>query len=164
MGLPYFGQASLNRGFSPPLLGVLLLWGQTSVHQDLTSCFWCFSLSPPLVVFKGRHHLLHQFQLSGWRPQQSLHFVHLKVQGLDLFLASLGAYQLDSRYVCLRVQLWQFLLAASADHLLCLLLPLVCSMLEHFIEHHEVVGAIYLPLGLYFKEQLNIHHPLCLSD
>ena len=33
-----------------------------------------------------------------------------------------------------------------------------------FIEHHVVVGAICIPLGLSFKEQLDIHHPLCLSD
>ena len=62
------------------------------------------------------------------------------------------------------VQLWQFLSVALADHPLCLLLPLVCGMLEHFIEHHDAVGAICLPPGLSLKEQLDIHHPFCLSD
>ena len=42
--------------------------------------------------------------------------------------------------------------------------PLSAHISEHFIEHHEVVGAICLPLGLSLKEQLDAHHPLCLSD
>ena len=49
--------------------------------------------------------------------------------------------------------------------LLHLLLPLVCGVSEHFIEHHEVVGAICLPLGLSSRNSsMSITHSASWTD
>ena len=72
-------------------------------------------------------------------------------------LSLFGAYQLNGGYIHLWVQLWQPLLVALADCSLCLLLPLICGMLEYFVQHYQAVGAVLLPPCLAFKQQLYIH-------
>ena len=85
------------------------------------------------------------------------------VYGLNLLPISLRPHKLDSRYVCLRIQLWQFVSAASSDHMLHFL-PLLRGMLEHLMEHDKVMGAIHLPPGLSLKEQFNVHQSFYFSD
>ena len=115
------------------------------------------------MAFKGGHYLLHQLQFPGWGSWQPLLLVDFEVKGEDFFFCSFGAEKLDGRLVCLWVQLRKALLAASADHSLCLFPPFIGSMPKHLVQHDQPVVAVLLPLGLPLQEQLYIHDSLCFS-
>ena len=146
------------------LLGVLLLGGQTSVNLGFFIIWGGSLLSCPGGLLMRTPPLPPRLWFPRRRPQQPPEFIHLIVEGLNLLPTSLGPHQLDSRYICLRVQLWQSMLAALVDHMLYLFMPWLWGMLKHLVEHHEVMGAICLPPSLPLKEQFNIHQSFCFSD
>ena len=132
-----------------------------SVDLDLTAISGALLLFPPLAVFKGRHHLL-QSALALWvETPSSLHCLYTsRYKDWISFLLVWGPVSLMADTFASRSSFgnscwWpQQTIHSASFH------PWSHSMSEHFIEHHEVVGTICLPLGLSLKEQLNVHYPL----
>ena len=82
----------------------------------------------------------------------------------DLFVGGPPPYKLHGRYVCLWVQPWQALVAASADEPLHFLLPLFGSMQEHIVEDDGSMRPLYPPSGVFVEEQFGIKMMFCLPN
>ena len=145
MGLPCLGKASFCRGFLLPLLWVLLLGSQKSVDWNLTAisgtslCFhpWQSSKEDTTSSISsgspgGNHSSLHSLYTSMYKDWIS----SLLVWGPISWMADMSASGSSFGNLCQ----WPWQTIHST-----LLLPLVCCMLEHFVEHYDVVGAILPP-------------------
>ena len=84
--------------------------------------------------------------------------VNLQVYLLQIIFGSFWTHQLNGRYAHLQVQQRQLLPVALVDYSFCLLL------LEHFEHYHQVMRAVFFPLGLALKEELHIHYLLHFSE